>query len=199
VVTPLKFLLFPVIVFVLAAAGEYARARETQFHLRTGVLTGKYSGLFSGKFDLYTTLDLDFELFMNNKSSFLFRFIQGFDSPDSRPFYTNAGIGMRYYFFGRGASEMRSTAGLGISSEPTLRAYVGGDAGISQVLVKSFGPTVQAVANMVDFGGNVGAIYQLSSKFGVEAHVGASYGYGMSSTNATGSTMRFMGGITYFF
>ena len=70
---------------------------------------------------------------------------------------------------------------------------------MSQVIVRSFGPTVQAVANMIDFGPNVGAIYQLTQNFGLEAHAGVTFGYGMSSTNATGHTERLMLGLTYLF
>jgi hypothetical protein len=65
--------------------------------------------------------------------------------------------------------------------------------------VKSFGPTVQAVANMVDLGFNVGGIYQLTESFGVELHGGLAFGYGMSSTHANGHTERLMIGATYFF
>ena len=190
-------IILAVVVFLVAT--ESAWARNSQLHVRTGILNGKFNGLFSGSFMLNGAVDVDYEMFLSNDTSFLFRFIQGFDSPDSRPFYTYAGTGARSYFWGKGTMVDQSDTTLQITSHPTLRAYVGGDVGISQVVVKSFGPTVQAVANMVDIGVNVGAIYQMTRHFGLEVHGGLSFGYGMSSTHANGHTERLLLGVTYFF
>lgn len=181
------------------AGTESAWGRDSQLHVRTGILNGKFKGLFSGSFMLSGAVDIDYEIFLSNDTSFLFRFIQGFDSPDSRPFYTYSGTGGRHYFMGKGTVVDQSDDKLQISSKPTIRAYVGFDAGIAQVIVRSFGPTVQAVANMVDIGMNVGAIYQMTSRFGLEVHGGLSFGYGMSSTHANGHTERLLMGVSYFF
>jgi hypothetical protein len=188
-----------ILLAVFLAMTDLAHARKSQLHVRTGILNGKFNGLFTGKFELNGAVDVDYEMFLSNDTSFLFRFIQGFDSPDSRPFYTYAGTGARRYIWGKGTSMDQSDATLQITSHPTMRVYIGGDLGISQVIVKSFGPTVQAVANMVDLGFNVGGIYQLTESFGVELHGGLAFGYGMSSTHANGHTERLMIGATYFF
>jgi hypothetical protein len=191
---------FYITALVLCFQTETAFAGSTkQIHMRSGFLNGKYDGLFSGKFYLTGALDIDFEFFLENEASLYFRFIQGYDTPDSRPFYTYAGVGARHYFWGRGMASDQEGQGISVTSLPTFRTYVGADLGISQVIVKSFGPTVQAVANMFDVGANVGAVYQLSRHFGVEAHAGMAFGYGMSSTYATGYTERLFFGANYTF
>jgi hypothetical protein len=86
-----------------------------------------------------------------------------------------------------------------VESMPKYRIYIGGDAGIAQVLVKSFGPNVQSVANMLEIGVNFGAIYQVNRKLGIEAQAGATFGYGISSTPTNGSTARALIGASYFF
>ena len=187
------------ILFILFFHGlHFAHAMQSQVHLRTGLLNGSYDGIFEGEFDISAAMDVDYEFFVSNDTTGLFRFIQGLDS-DSRPFYTYAGAGMRYYWRSKGMYTEQQDVGMFISSRPRLRFYVGGDLGVSQVIVKSFGPNVQSVANMTDIGANIGAIRQLNDRFGLEAHLGFSYGYGLSSTPTNGNTTRVFVGASYFF
>jgi len=197
-----------VLVFVLAqliaaghsafAASSVVNVRKSQAHLRTGIIDGKYKGTFEGSFQVSSAIDFDYEFFVSNASSVIFRFLQGLDSA-SVPFYTYAGSGMRYYFKSKGTMTDQREPGLFITSKPKIRTYVGGDLGIAQVIVKSFGPNVQSVANMLDFGANVGAIYQLTDNLGLELHTGATVAYGMSSTPQNGYSQRYLFGISYFF
>jgi hypothetical protein len=176
-----------------------AFARKSQLHLRTGVLSGTYEGTFDGSFQVTSVIDVDYETFLSNSRSFHFRFIQGLDTPDSVPFYTYAGVGMKFYLDSKGTYNDNEEEGIYIFSRPTFRYYVGVDGGIAQVLVKSFGPVVQSVANMSDVGGSLGAIYQITDDFGIEAQTGFSVGYGFSSTAELGTTFRLFVGGTYFF
>jgi len=188
------FLLVPLILI-----SEMSWAKDSQVHFRVGYLEGRFGGLFTGQFQIDAAMDIDFEIFLDHNTSYHFRFIQGLDSESSRPFYTYAGLGLRRYVLGRGRALGQATDHVSVSVQPTLRVYVSGDLGVSQVLVKSFGPTVQAVANMADISASVGAVYQLTRHFGVEVQAGMSYGYGISSINASGQTQRLMIGMTYFF
>ena len=192
----LSLILFSLVMANVALALDI---RKSQFHLRTGLVNGKYSGTFDGDFSVTSALDLEFEFFLGHDGALIFRFTQAMDSPDSRPFYTFAGSGYRYYWRSRGMYSMQQTEGLMIESLPKFRMYVGGDAGIAQVLVRSFGPNVQSVANMFELGVNVGAIYQVSRRFGVEGQAGATLGYGISSTPTNGSTNRVLLGASYYF
>lgn len=194
----LKLVLF-LLLTSLMLKSEGTWAKDTQVHFRVGYLAGKFGGLFTGEFQIDAAMDIDFENFLNHNTSYHFRFIQGLDSQSSRPFYTYAGLGLRRYVLGRGRALEQATDYVALSVQPTLRAYVSADMGVSQVLVKSFGPTVQAVANMLDLSASVGAVYQLTRHFGVEAQAGMSYGYGISSINASGQTQRLLIGLTYFF
>lgn len=178
---------------------EAVSVRKSQIHLRFGMLTGSFSGTFEGDFEVPAAVDVDYELFVANDGSVVFRFLQGLDNPDSIPFYTYAGTGYRYYWNSKGPSTIQKGDGLFIESIPRVRYYLGMDLGIAQVLVKSFGPNVQSVANMLDAGINVGAIYQLNKNFGLEAQGGYSVGYGISSTPVNGNTQRLLLGGSYYF
>ncbi len=196
-------LLKPLIFFCLIFTTIYGQAidhRKSQAHVRTGILTGDYNGAFKGNWDVGNAFDLEYEFFVANDGAFLFRFIQALDMPDSTPFYTYAGFGFRHYFkSGKGTFNEQESNGIYISVKPKYRFYGGIDAGVAQVIVKSFGPNVQSVANMIDANLNLGAIYQINDKFGLEAQVGYSGGFGISSTPTNGSTERYFLGGTYFF
>ena len=178
---------------------EKVSVRKSQLHFRMGYVAGQYSGVFDGDFKVYGAFDLDYELFLSSDASVSFRFIQALDNPDSVPFYTYAGVGYKYYWRSKGPLTIQKGDGIFIESIPKLRFYTGVDLGVAQVLTKSFGPNVQSVSNMTDVGINVGANYQISRNFGLEAHTGITYGYGFSSTPVNGRTQRFLLGGSYYF
>ncbi|MCB0350321.1 MAG: hypothetical protein KDD38_04000 [Bdellovibrionales bacterium] len=198
--SPKHLFIFALFTFVLMFLSQNAQARKSQLHVRTGLMTGSYNGTFQGTWEVSNAFDLEYELFVANDGAMLFRLMQGIDTPDSRPFYTFGGVGFRHYFrSGKGSFSEQEDSGMFISTRPRIRFYAGIDAGISQVIVKSFGPNVQSVANMLDININVGAIYQINDSFGLEGHLGYSGGYGISSTPTNGNTQRYFLGGTYFF
>lgn len=180
----------------LAQAHDQSRF---QMFVRSGMIQGEYDGTFSGEFTVNLALDIGAEYYVGPEGAVLVRFIQALDSPNSVPFYTYAGSGMRHYYMGRGPYNVQSDETTFISSRPKIRAYVGGELGVAQVIVKTFGQVLQSVANMAEFGLNTGAIYQVNDNLGLEVHVGGTLGYGISSTSASGHTLRGLVGITYFF
>jgi hypothetical protein len=196
--SPRYLFLMMTLVFFFTAQKSFAR--KSQLHVRTGLMKGHYNGTFEGNWDVSNAFDLEYELFIANDGAVVFRITQGIDTPDARPFYTYAGAGFRHYWkSGKGSYSEQEDKGMYISTKPRIRFYTGADLGIAQVIVRSFGPNVQSVANMVDANVNVGAIYQLNEKFGIEAHLGYSSGYGISSTPTNGNTQRYFLGGTYFF
>lgn len=190
--------------FVIAFLGFIGVAQSHdqsrfQMFVRSGMIQGEYDGTFSGEFTVNLALDIGAEYYIGPDGAVLVRFIQALDSPNSVPFYTYAGSGMRHYYMGRGPFNVQSDETTFISSRPKVRAYVGAEIGVAQVIVKTFGQVLQSVANMAEFGLNTGAIYQVSDRLGIEAHVGGTLGYGISSTSASGHTLRGLVGVTYFF
>lgn len=170
-----------------------------QIVLRAGQVAGNYNGVFSGSFQVNLALDLGVEYFTTTDSAVIVRFIEALDSPDSVPFYTYMGSGQKFYLSGRGPYSVQSDATTFISARPKLRYYAAWELGVAQVIVKTFGPVIQSVANMAEVGANVGAIYQLTDNFGLDLQVGGTLGFGISSTSVNGSTTRFLAGVTHFF
>jgi len=172
---------------------------KSQINLRTGLVAGHFDGTFEGDFEATYSFDIDWEFFAANNYSFLARYTQAMDTPDSRPFYNFTGLGMRFYFDSKGLAMIQDQSDVVIKSLPRWRYYVSTDLGVSQVIVKSFGPVVQALASMLETGLNAGALYLIGDKFSINAQVGATYGWGFSSTSANGYTYRALIGGSYFF
>lgn len=170
-----------------------------QIVLRAGQVSGNYNGVFSGSFKVDLALDLGVEYFTSTDTAVIVRFVEALDSPDSVPFYTYMGSGQKFYLSGRGPYNVQSDKTTYISARPKLRYYAAWELGVAQVIVKTFGPVIQSVANMAELGANVGAIYQITDNFGIDAQIGGTLGFGISSTSVNGSTTRFLAGISHFF
>jgi hypothetical protein len=189
-------LLFAFLILISA----FAKADDnTQLHIRTGMLDGKYYGPTGGDFVVTSTLDIDHETFLANRRSRVFRAILGIDIISAKPFYTYAGTGMRFYLNSKGMYFDRSDESYRILSYPKFRYYLGWDAGIAQVIVRSLGKVLQVVSSMIDVGACGGAVWQVDRNFGVEAHLGLTSGYGFSSVAVVGHTARVLLGVTYYF
>jgi hypothetical protein len=184
----------------LLLAASLSRADDnTQLHVRTGFLDGKYFGPTSGDFVVTSTLDIDHETFIANRRSRVFRTILGIDMISAKPFYTYAGTGMRFYLNSKGMFFDRNDESYRILSYPRFRYYLGWDAGIAQVIVRSLGKVLQVVSSMIDVGGCAGAIWQIDRDFGIETHFGITSGYGFSSVAVIGYSTRLLVGMTYYF
>lgn len=197
-----KASVFTFLIFTLLGVSFPAFAHEeSQFQivLRSGQVNGNYNGVFSGSFQVNLALDLGVEYFTSTDTAVIVRFIEALDSPDSVPFYTYMGSGQKFYLSGRGPYNVQSDKTTYISARPKLRYYAAWELGVAQVIVKTFGPVIQSVANMAEAGANVGAIYQITDKFGLDVQVGGTLGFGISSTSVNGSTTRFLAGVTHYF
>lgn len=187
------------ILSILIMWGSHSLAADSQLHIRTGILQGKYWGAQSGEFLVPNTFDAEYEVFLANSRSFLFRSMLAMELTTAKPYYSYSGIGMRYYLASKGMMFDAQDEGVSIISIPKWRYYVGWDFGISTAIVQSLGKVLQIMSTMIDFGGHAGVIYQVDSTFGIEGHVGATTGQGFSSVSVVGVTLRAFVGGTYQF
>ncbi|MEO5969696.1 MAG: hypothetical protein ABIQ95_07185 [Bdellovibrionia bacterium] len=176
-------------------------ATVSQFHFRMGYLNTGFSGVLTGSFSNINAFDLEYEILTSSHASFTLRTTLVYDISNARVLYSYTGIGRRFYLFSNGMAYDFSDSSTGdqVVSNPQWRTYVGGDFGLSQVVVKSFGTVLQTQSALVEFGPNVGGIFQLSKSFGLELQLGLSLGLGFSSVSVSAVTVRSLIGGTYYF
>jgi hypothetical protein len=185
--------------FSPTAAYAVAMKNSSKFHFRSGPVFGHYTGQFKGDFTAPVGFDMEYEVLYRPARSYFLRFTTAMDNPESRPFYTYAGGGHRWYMNSKGRSVQYDDGSLEISSLPRWRYYVGADLGTAQIIVKTFGEVFQVVANLVEIGTHAGIGYAFSQNFGAEIQAGATFGYGYSSVPANGRTVRGFFGLNYSF
>jgi hypothetical protein len=172
----------------------------TQVHFRTGMVSGSFSGpSITGSFSVIPSLDFEYEMFRGTKSAYSIRAIICHDLATSNLVYYFGGVGRRFYFNSTGMAFEGATGGTTVLSVPKRRYYAGVDVGISQLQVDRRGPVLQIQSSLLDFGGNVGAIFQMGKQLGLELQAGFQLGMGFSSVAVSGSTMRILAGASYYF
>ena len=182
-------------------AAAIDRSAKYQLHIRTGVIQGAYSGasIESRSFMVPTSVDLEVEAFVDRDEAFTLRAIMAMEMSNNRVNYTYAGAGKTYYLGARGRKELKSEKAVQISMIPKTRYYWGYSAGIAQVLAIPFGLVLSAYSTTIDASVGSGVIYQITPNMGIEGHFGIGMGYGFSTVTVTGTTMRALVGVTYFF
>ncbi|MCB9026735.1 MAG: hypothetical protein H6625_10485 [Bdellovibrionaceae bacterium] len=172
-----------------------------QMHMRMGMFNGSYagSGIETRAWSVPTTLDLELEVFLNRDKSFNLRSIMAMELSTNKVNYTYAGVGQTYYFLSRGKKELKTEKLVKISNVPKWRYYWGWNSGISQVLTIDFGLVLGTYSTTLDVSANTGFIYQLGENIGLEGQMGMGLGYGFSTVTVTGTTMRALVGIAYYF
>ena len=70
---------------------------------------------------------------------------------------------------------------------------------MSQVILRETGAALTVSATLIDVGGHVGSIYQITKKWGLGINAGYSYGYGFSKQSVTGTAMKAFLSSTYYF
>jgi len=171
-------------IFFLAIAPSLARATEdSQLHVRGGYFHATYWGPQSGNISIPSTFDVEYERFLSNQSSLVFRYTMAMDLDTSRPYYNYAGTGMRYYFGSKGMEVDTKEMGVTISAIPRWRYYYGWDVGIGVGIVQTVGSILQIMTTVADAGLCLGTIYQLNKRFGAEVHVEVSTVQGFSNVS----------------
>jgi hypothetical protein len=190
----------------LVAPAPPARAEGSvtgaQAHFRAGLLSGSYStsdSSLAGSYSVATTFDLEYEAFLDARGSFLLRATFAQDLATSRLMYSYAGVGRRWYFGSTGMATSSQDGTVQAVILPRWRYFAGGDLGVSQVVVKTFGTVLQANSALVELGGHVGTIYQVSRSVGIEAYGGATLGLGFSAIAVGARSLRAFLGASYYF
>lgn len=174
--------------------------RQTLVHVLLGNVSGSFSGDTKGEFSVPQALNTEIEFLYNPKSSFILRNILAIDESTSKNIYNLTSIGQRFYWKGvTSPIVIKDIDGSKYSVFPKQRYYVGYDVGISQVVVTSLGPILDAVSTMVDVGINAGGIYQLTDEWALEGQAGLTRTQGFSAISVTGTTTRLMAGVAFFF
>lgn len=173
-----------------------------QIHLRTGMVTsslGTSVGSEGGAFSVMPSFDAEYERFVSDQKSFLYRGTLALEMATTVTRYLYFGVGQRYYVNSRGSALRAITPDVTVTVQPNFRYYFGWDAGMSQIVVNVLTASLQSFTTAVDLGGVGGAIYQISENIGLEAQMAVSYAYGFSSVPATGMVMKGFGGLTYYY
>ena len=174
--------------------------RQTLVHVLLGNVSGSFTGDSEGEFSISQALNTEIEFLYNPKTSFILRNILAIDQSTSKNIYNLTSIGQRYYWKGVTApTEIIDVDGSKYSILPKQRYYIGYDVGVSQVVVTSLGPILDAVSTMVDVGVNAGGMYQLTDKWAIEAQAAFTRTQGFSAISVTGTTTRLMAGLAFFF
>jgi len=185
----------------LFSVHAFAEGNGSQLHTRMGYFHAGYSlqGVTQTSVSLMSAFDLEYEMFSEMRGSYTFRTIIGYNFGKSMMDYNYIGLGRRYYLWSDGQPLAVSEGATQISTMPKLRYYVGGDLGISRIVLEPRGTTAEVASSLIDFGGHFGSIYQISPNLGLEAHAGLSYGWGFSRVAAGTVIMKFFLGTSFFF
>ena len=165
-------------------------------------MSAQFNGLgnnANGAISVPNSLDLEYELIRSRNLSFLFRTIIAFDLKTGVLPYAYTGVGARYYLWSDSRGYDHAQEGIQIKKSPTFRIYLGPELGLSQVVIKQYTPVVQTTSALLEAGGNLGLIYQLSSVIGLETQVGYSLGFGVSTITVGASLLKALVGLNFYF
>jgi hypothetical protein len=123
------------------------------------------------------------------------------DFSDGRVVYAYSGVGKRYYILSGGIryDYSNNNSSEQLISFPKWRAYLGGDLGISQLVVQVLSLTTISSTALLEFGPSAGAIFQYDKSFGLELAGGLSAGLGFAGLSTSALTARFFIGGSYYF
>jgi hypothetical protein len=175
--------------------------RDRQLHFRSALLTTNvFGGSISRSYSVANTVDLEYETFNHSKASTVFRGTIAHSLELGRTVYAFMGLGRRFYFGSTGISVKTAGNGFEVDHIPKRRYYYGADLGYSSGVISVLkGTPLQTVTSMIDFGGVVGMLYQLSRSNAIEAQFGMSFGYGFSGVAAAAQTTRMLIGFAHSF
>ncbi len=181
----------------ILSINAYADGR--QFHLRSGLIKGSYSGPVNSSFSTFPSIELEAELFFSSKVSTIIKSIFAMDFGKAKVFYSGVAGGQRFYFSGPSLYFSRSEGDFEIQSYSPHRFFGGYEVGVSQVLVQEFTSAFSVVGSVAEFTGTFGYNYQLNETLGLELVTSFGYGFGFTTVAVNGFNMRFTGGVSYYF
>jgi hypothetical protein len=184
---------------ILAFVSISASANPSEFALRMGPLYESLSGPIRTNKLITTTIEAEYSLFLTNTNAIFFRYTLANELPSSKPYHFGIGVGPRFFFNSKGHRNDVEENGIRLSIVPDWRYFFGVDAGISQVIVKSFGSVLQANSTNATATAHLGASKQISERFNINGIVGIGMGYGFSSLSIIEISPRAFIGLGYGF
>lgn len=183
---------------MLISFNVWSKVGNKQIHFREGLVLGSYDGVVTSKLDAQSIFDIEYEVFLNNTTSYFVRAMMTLEFEKSSVEYQYIGGGMKYYFLSKGMYFNNISKGTGIVAMPRWRFFTGWAIGTSTVKLQSFGELLQVSSSTFEVGGHVGTIYQVWKNLGVELQYSADVSTGFTSVSVGGSVHRIMLGLTYF-
>ncbi len=194
-----------ILVFILTLQTNNALALDKsskyQLHTRMGLFSGSYAGsaVNTTPWSVPTTIDVEIELFQSRTEAYALRATMAMELDTNIVQYTYAGVGKTNYIGSRGRKDFKTESRIQIKNTPKLRYYWGWNAGVAQVAAENLNLVASIYSTTLDFSANTGLIYQTGENLGFETRFGMGFGYGFSSVTVTGTTIRLLFGLTYFY
>ncbi len=195
--TRLIYFLFFLFGFETGSIGSSESVIE-QVHLRFGLLNESYTGPYTGAVSLSNAVDMEYERFLSQVSSFIIRGFFGYNLNISKLSYASVEVGTRAYIFSSGLSYSNTKSPVFVSMTPQWRYYAGINIGVSQVIVNSYGSVLDVHSALFEVCPNFGVIYQLTSTLGLELSGGYTVGFGFSTISVSATGHRAVMGLVYY-
>lgn len=198
--SPLFFGLLVIFSSSAALANVSSKYYDQQLHVMLGAFSGGYRGYqVSSSFVQPDAIRIEYErILKRNYSAFVHtQIVFGLDTGKMN--YFNIGAGIRYYLQPNAMAYSLVEGGLWLNHVPKWRAYIGTEVNLSQVLVKNVTELLTISPAVLEGGGHLGCIYQVSPLLGLEGQVGLSVGYSLSTVSLFATGVRIQGGVSYFF
>lgn len=194
-----KHSLLPVLALGLGLAPLSAQALgPSVIALRSGMIMGSVSGgdNLTGSVTTIPYLDVEYGIFLQSRTSLVFRGVIAIDLADSKVNLAYFGSGQRYYLGSSATGYTRSEGGSSVSINPKLNYFVGWDAGISHMVIGKVGQ-LAITSTAFDAGPTAGLNYYLFDNVSLNMGVSGSYVLGFSSIAVTGLVIKFYAGVAF--
>jgi hypothetical protein len=188
-----------IVLLISLFCGQVQAQQELFF--RTGVLTGTFQGkgVTNGTFTSDVSLQVELFKYDSSRQASVLRALLSNESGLGQTRYFGVGGGQRFFFTDALSGDLQASDTF-VSIQPTWSFYYGWDVNLAQFLVLPLSDTLATYATMVDIGGSVGARRMLGKNYSIDAMVGYSFGYSISSSvSVTASIIRAFVGIGYSF
>jgi len=188
------------LVFIVATFYSIiAQARPSELHVRTGGFWGKYTGPIENEVTVPGVLDIDYSIFTSNTTAVNFRSLVVIEFPKVKNYYNFAGVGLRFFTRGPAYEINTEEDGFNYQAMPKWRTYFGGELGLAQATVISYGNVLQTSSSLVMLHLNAGAIYRINSEIGISAQLNLGVGSGYSSVAVLTHNLMGLVGLCLFF
>jgi hypothetical protein len=119
--------------------------------------------------------------------------------PKVKNYYNFAGVGLRFFTRGPAYEINTEEDGFNYQAMPKWRTYFGGELGLAQATVISYGNVLQTSSSLVMLHLNAGAIYRINSEIGISAQLNLGFGSGYSSVAVLTHNLMGLVGLCLFF